>query len=304
MKLRANHIVVAVLVLVAGVVGVILAATYQSSEKKSSGGNNDEFLESVRQEAEANPDTAKNEVGGEPAGGVVPGKTPAIDVPEQHDVGLIPNDKTSTHTLMIRNKGTYDLIIGSITTSCACTVGTVAQKTVPPGGEVPMTITIDPKRIPGFFSDKLLTIISNDPKNSMAHVAVTANVEPEFAVEPPEVKFDKVQKGQTVKAQVVLRQLQQAPFKDKPFEIKNVKVAQDKPAVQASVAARPESEWKTPGFPEYVVDVTLDSTALPVGEFDAVLSLDTTCPRLFNYRVNLHADVVAAGEAAQTGSPS
>lgn len=303
MRLRANQIVVAVLVVIAGVLGFIFWAALSPSVE-STGSAEDDFLRSVREEAVRNPETAVTEVGGVPPGGTDMSKVAVIDVLRDFDAGTIPNDRITTTTLPIRNKGAFDLIIGEISTQCACTVGAVEKKVIPPGGEQAMTIALDPHRIPGFESKKVLTIFSNDPRSGMTQVSVSCKVEPEFGVEPGKVEFGQVVRGQTVTAQVVLRQLQDAPFADKAFEVTGVKVGEKDHALTASVKMRPEAEWAAPKHPEYVVDLTFDSNRAPVGDFDAVLSVDNTCKRLPNYRLMVHGEVVAEGAAAPTGNPA
>ncbi|MDX9972290.1 MAG: DUF1573 domain-containing protein [FCB group bacterium] len=304
MRLRSNQIVVVVLVAIAGVLGLVFWAALSPASRESTGLADEDFLRSVREEAVRNPETAATEVGGEAPGGADASKVAVIDVLRDFDAGTIPNDRITTKTLPIRNTGTFDLTIGQIGTQCACTVGAVERKVIPPGGEVPMTIALDPRRILGFESKKLLTIFSNDPKSGMTTVSVSCKVEPEFAVEPEKVELGQITKGQTVTAQVVFRQLQDAPFADDVFEVTGVKVGDQSNAMTASVKARPESEWASPKHREYVVELTFDSTLAPVGAYDAVLSVDNTCKRVRTYRLSVHGEVVAAGAAAPTENPA
>lgn len=304
MRLRANQIVAVVLVLIAGILGLVFWSALSAPKTGGTDPAGDDFLESVREEAARNPETAATEVGGEAPGGADASKVAIIDVLRDFDAGTIPNDVITTKTLPIRNKGTFDLTIGQITTQCACTVGAVEKKVIPPGGEVPMTIVLDPRRIPGFESKKLLTIFSNDKQSEMTTIMVMCKVEPEFSVEPDKVELGQVAKGQTATAQVVMRQMQDAPFRDKPFEVTGVKVGEETHAIVASVKARPEADWAVPGHREYVIDLTFDSNLAPVGPFDAVLSVDTTCWRLPNYRLLVHGEVVADGTAASAENPA
>lgn len=223
-------------------------------------------------------------------------QAPAIEVQAHLDLGLVPNDKPSLHTLRVANKGKSPLTINDIATSCACTTGRIdpAKKTIPGGAEANIDITLDPFRIPGFHSKKLLTIYSNDPKRGSAEVIVEANVQPEFEVAPPEVDFGTLQKGDTPEMTLRVRQLQ-----DPPLEVKDVAVgtlgfarAKEHNDLNASVVKCPEDQWKTPGKAEYDVKIRIRPEAHP-GNKERGLYLQTTLPRLSLFHIPVKANIVA-----------
>lgn len=238
-------------------------------------------------------------------------QAPAIEVQPHLDLGLVPNDKPSLHTLRVANKGKSPLTINDIATSCACTTGRIdpAKKTIPAGAEANIDIILDPFRIPGFHSKKTLTIYSNDPKRGTAEVIVEANVQPEFEVVPPEVDFGTLQKGETPEVTMRVRQLQ-----DLPLEVKDVVVgtlgfprANEHNDLTASVVKCPEDQWKTPGKAEYDVKVQIRPEAHP-GDKERGLYLQTTLQRLSFFHIPVKANVVApyssvSGDIALRPSP-
>src|SRR5690606_33503406 len=114
------------------------------------------------------------------------------------DFGTIPNDKPTTKEMPVRNVGNAPLELLNVSSSCGCAVAELKpeDKTVPPGGQVPIRITFSPNRIPGFDSTKLVTIQSNDPANRTMKIKVQTKIEPEFQIEPGILDFGALNKGE------------------------------------------------------------------------------------------------------------
>jgi hypothetical protein len=218
----------------------------------------------------------------------------------EYDMGAIPNDKPSTGNVTIFNRGTAPLRISQVNTSCGCTVASVeeSKKTIPPGGEAPLTVVVNPARIQGFESTKMLTVFSNDPKQPHLVMKVKAKIEPEYLVEPTPLAFGKIPKGEVAKKQIVVRQLQDAPFRDAPFELNVARLLGAPPGLTANAALRPEAEWASPGKREYAVDVALDTNAVPPGPYQGMLDLETNVQRVRHQVVNVTAEVAAPYEVS------
>ncbi|HOL20588.1 MAG TPA: DUF1573 domain-containing protein [Candidatus Hydrogenedens sp.] len=133
------------------------------------------------------------------------------------DMGTVPNDVETTKKLKVFNRGKAVLSLKDIRTSCACTQGTIpaGQNVIPPNGEGYILITIYPSRVVGFYSEKTLTIFSNDYKNPVLELKVKAHIEPEFIFEPEEVQFGNFQKGTLLEQKIHITQ----KFMKKPLEI-------------------------------------------------------------------------------------
>lgn len=91
------------------------------------------------------------------------------------DFGEISEGKKVDYSFKIMNQGKKELIIRSVTTSCACTTGEPASNTVPPGGKTEMKVTFDSNEKVG-MQNKTITVISNDPLNATTFLRVTGSV--------------------------------------------------------------------------------------------------------------------------------
>ncbi|MDX9972289.1 MAG: DUF1573 domain-containing protein [FCB group bacterium] len=211
------------------------------------------------------------------------------------DMGTVSNAEPSKGTVMIRNRGNAPLVLSQVNTSCGCAMGSIAEsdKLVQPGGEVPLTVMVTPSKIHGFESTKMLTVFSNDQKHPRMELRVKVKIEPEFILDPPLLAFEKVQKGEVARKQVVVRQAMDEPFKEAPFEVKGAQALGAPPGLTATLSPRPETEWAAPGRREYVVDVALDTNEVPPGPYQAMLSLETSVTRIPRVNLSVTADVVA-----------
>lgn len=106
------------------------------------------------------------------------GGQPAIQLPEtNHDFGEIQQGDVATMQLPVRNTGTEDLHIESVSTSCGCTSAKVEPATIPPDGEGTLTINYDS----GVHPDKgpvwrIIYITSDDPETPEAQVEIRGMV--------------------------------------------------------------------------------------------------------------------------------
>jgi len=78
--------------------------------------------------------------------------------------GTIKQGKQVTVTFTLKNTGKSNLMIHDVTTSCDCTVGILAEKTIKPGKTTDLKVRFDSKKYKG-DQNKMILVISNDPKN-------------------------------------------------------------------------------------------------------------------------------------------
>ena len=253
----------------------------------------EEFLASVRQ----------SNVTGETGGGTIPPLGSSMDqvarirveTDELH-VGVIANDKLHRAKLKVYNDGKMPLKLTRVDTTCACTQGIVAPERaqIPPGGESWIDVVIDPYRIPGFHSRKVLTITSTDPARSQVEVGVTAEVDPEYALETEELAVGDLNKGESVEKRIRWRQIQEAPIA--LGEIEKLTGGPNGPlifGVEGRVEAIPEASWEQPGRPEY--DIVLNiGPELPAGPFERRVFVELkNLPRLKSHRIDITGNVLA-----------
>jgi len=89
--------------------------------------------------------------------------------------GEVTPDERPTHDFTIKNEGGEKLIIESVYSSCPCIILDLPEKEIPPGEEALLETTFDPTGYEGEVT-KLLTIKSNDPKNSEKTIKATITV--------------------------------------------------------------------------------------------------------------------------------
>ncbi|MCC6489942.1 MAG: DUF1573 domain-containing protein, partial [Candidatus Hydrogenedentes bacterium] len=280
MRIRSNHIVIAFVVSLAG---FFLLVYLRSTSATDSGGSN------VIEEAQRLREQGR---GSSVRDGLLPGEqgsmdsTGTIELPGKvFDAGEIINSDFTVKEIFVANRGKAPLEISEIRTSCGCTVGEMEKNLVmpggkqvtqiPPGGRMPMKITIDPFRIPGFHSRKTLTVYSNDPKNPQASIDVAVTIVPEYTVEPNAVEFGNLEKGQSAEVTMIVREANapdleitgaEAGRAAKPTAADGTPAAAAAPLYTVDVQKRPESDWASPEHAEWAVTLRL-SPDLPTGSF-------------------------------------
>lgn len=285
MKLSTAQIVIVALFIAAGALLAIFALGGGGGDAPT---NPDDFLQSVRQQAERATST-EDIIAPLPGSANSAALVPRIRIePPAPSFGPIPNDQFYDGTVMVHNDGAAPLVIIKINTECPCTQGTMVQETIPPGGSAPMTIRINPGLVLGFHTTKTLTVVTNDPKHRAVEVPVTSHVEPEFSVTPPAIDFGEVTKGSTPTQRIRIAQLN-----DEPLDILDIGAfpghVEDFTATYERV---PESEWAAPGKAEYDVDITLSPDAA-VGSSAREIRVTNTTRRVRDYGLLAHANVIA-----------
>lgn len=221
------------------------------------------------------------------------GKIGELD--KEFDMGIIGNDKETVQKLTIVNMGTGPLEIKDVRTSCGCTQGYFKDRgndkiktvKIAAGESAELFISVDPFRVPGFDSRKVLTLYTNDPDNRTVSMDVVAKVDPEFEIEPDQLHLGIVNKGNKAIGQAIVRQLD-----DSDFEVTAVRAgARANDTYTTALALRPESEWRTPGKREWTIDVAFDSNTLRKGLFRDRIYLETNSARLKIFSYMLNADI-------------
>ncbi|MBI2433236.1 MAG: DUF1573 domain-containing protein [Candidatus Hydrogenedentes bacterium] len=287
MRIRAQHMAAAVVALITAF--IVFALVWGNRAGISPEEDNEEFLKSIAKTRQQDTGASQGLL---PSIEDDPSLVPKIEVETQDlDMGTISGEKTAQATLKVFNRGKRDLQINEIQTSCLCTEGhiPIERATIPPGGQSYIDITVDPTRIPGFHSQKTLTISSNDPENTQVPVKVTVNIDPEFDLEPAEANFGEILKGETPEMTLRLRQV-----REQPVEVTDVSeyATVTVPEIEGAVRQVPESEWKTPGKAEYDITIKLRPT-LPQGDFSRYVNVATNITRLPLFPLGVRAKISA-----------
>ncbi|MCC7201401.1 MAG: DUF1573 domain-containing protein [Nitrospirae bacterium] len=96
---------------------------------------------------------------------------------DHYNFGNVLQGKTVEHTFLFENKGTEDLWIKEVTTSCGCTAALVSSNTVKPGEKGEIRVSYDSQGRAGKVS-RTITIVSNDPVEPVKELAIEAIVAP------------------------------------------------------------------------------------------------------------------------------
>jgi hypothetical protein len=215
---------------------------------------------------------------------------------EEYDMGVIAHDQLAHGSFLVHNDGDMPLKITRIDTTCACTQGHVPpeRSVIQPGASTEVDVVVDPRRIPGFHSRKVLTITSTDIERPHIEVPVTAQVDPEYEIDGDEFDLGDVPKGERVEKRIRFRTLIDTPIETiryealVPAELKTL--GGD---TETRVEEVPESEWKTPGRKEVDLVFALLPTTME-GTFARYGNLITSIRGGINrYSIEFSGTVVA-----------
>jgi hypothetical protein len=124
----------------------------------------------------------------------------AVIMETSFDFGKIYEDRALTHTFVIHNTGTAPLHIEYVDPDCACTVPSF-DKTIPPGGQGNITLTIKPYSVLHQFK-KETKVSLNDPDQPMLHLAMTGMAQPFIEIQPSHIVRLRGAPGDNIQGQV------------------------------------------------------------------------------------------------------
>ena len=96
---------------------------------------------------------------------------------DQYDFGNVLQGKTVEYSFHFENKGTEDLWIKEVTTSCGCTAALVSANTVKPGEKGEIKVSYDSQGRAGAVS-RTITVVSNDVVEPVKELTIHATVTP------------------------------------------------------------------------------------------------------------------------------
>lgn len=147
------------------------------------------------------------------------------------DVGPIYHGDVRTVPLTVKNTGTQPLMILGVETSCGCTTAKRSSDAIAPGKEDTITVSFNSL---GFYGGitKIITVRSNDPKQSQVEARLTGTVTSLLETVPPMqvMNFGGAPAGTSTKVTFQFRNTT-----PEPITIRNISSAD--PALRSSFAS-------------------------------------------------------------------
>ncbi|MGI5872362.1 MAG: DUF1573 domain-containing protein [Bacillota bacterium] len=102
---------------------------------------------------------------------------PQLTLPQTtYDFGQVKGEEVLGYAFIIKNTGSGELEITSVTQSCRCIKTKLAKTVLAPGEITELIVRIDVKKKKGKFTDFIM-VSSNDPERPIVRLKVTGVVE-------------------------------------------------------------------------------------------------------------------------------
>ncbi len=113
-----------------------------------------------------------------------------------HEFKTVYSGEKAVHLFKFENRGTGDLVIKKVKTSCGCTAAASTKGNIPPGGFGEIKATFRAGQSGGKVK-KTITVTTNDPVKPKVSLTITANVVREIITKPQWINFGNISKGET-----------------------------------------------------------------------------------------------------------
>jgi hypothetical protein len=196
--------------------------------------------------------------------------------------GGVPRGTVLTHQFRLTNPGPQSLHVAEVRTSCECSTVDIAQKDIPPGGTVPVTVTVKTALYAGTRTFTIFVAFDR-PIKKEEQLRVSATSLEDVMVEPGVVNFGRVRPGQEMETSVRI------DYRGGMEGWALTTVDQENPHFQA----RFEQLKRKPGLVQYRLHVKLKGT-LPPGTWRLPVYLRTNDPYFPRLSVALEAEMPSA----------
>jgi hypothetical protein len=195
------------------------------------------------------------------------------------DFGFIEEGKQVGHTFAYENKGSEELVLSKVDTSCGCVQAFLTEaRHVSPGGKGELVVGFDSTRRQGGES-QIVYVHSNDPISPIVQLQVGGVVKPiRLLVSARNLHFGTVKRRGGAKREIVIRD----PG-DGSLAVNEVTC--DSPSVKVSLTRNDKPDLV------YLVTAELKPGA-PIGELKGKIKVSTNHPREPIVEIPVAADVV------------
>jgi hypothetical protein len=222
----------------------------------------------------------------EPSPAVPAEGAPAVEISEvKHDFGTIEPDQVVDYTFTVTNTGDAKLKIEGLRTSCGCLVVEPSSLEIAPEATAELVAELNAQHYGGPSPNISAYVYTNDPSQKLTVLTVSAQIMPEFVVEPQTIDFGTVAKGAGSSRTVHLRQSWR-----EPVEITKLETSSE--ALAAFYSEVPQSDERGADAPkkDYEVEVRLSPDA-PGGNLVGYVTLSTNVKRVPMVRIPVRAFV-------------
>lgn len=116
---------------------------------------------------------------------------------EELDFGEVWADEEPSKTVLVGNAGDEALEINGLHTTCRCARASISKTMLQPGESTELTVTLALHDYRSNMVKSKVILCTNDPACDIQYIAVRGRIRPEFVVEPPQLDFGRVKRGQS-----------------------------------------------------------------------------------------------------------
>jgi hypothetical protein len=119
-----------------------------------------------------------------------------------HEFGRLDPLTTHEHTFVIRNRGELPLELTEGPTTCKCTLASLPQRVVPPGGKTGVVVRWNTGR--DLEYDHSATIYTNDPRRKVIDLEIKGTVAALFRCVPERLVFTRIAPGESATSTAIV----------------------------------------------------------------------------------------------------
>ena len=201
---------------------------------------------------------------------------------EQVSFGTIDPYTPRTLDVIVKNVGEAVLKLTSVKSSCQCTQAHLEKDSVAPGGQTILRVEMNPQRYHGDSPRIQVLLASNDPDNRASIIKVSADIEPEFVVEPKELDFGEIPVGE--KRVLILHARQEL---DGEFEVTRITKSVGRIDTRFKEVTAPDDK----GRRSFEIEATVMPDAKP-GTLDGNLAVWTNIKRIPYVQIRVKGRII------------
>jgi hypothetical protein len=204
-------------------------------------------------------------------------------VPDRtHDFGTVARGSRVRHAFRIVNTTSQEVHIADYRTRCGCTDVKLGARSIPPGTQTTIDVTLDTSRFSG-YKPSGLTVLFDRPDYAEVDLTVTSFIHSAITLEPGQVDLGTRPRGTSGTAALSL-----AYRGDRPsWKVTGLTTGSDHVSAEVRELPRPTSPG---GGVQYQIAVTLKPTA-PAGSFRDEIVLETDDPATPSIPISVSAEI-------------